>query len=42
MTDVIIQQAEFDQYKRLIIDLMHELGKLFIECMNKKAYLKST
>lgn len=42
MTDVIIEQAEFDQYKRLIIDLMHELGKLFIECIRNKTYLKST
>lgn len=42
MTDVIIEQEEFEQYKRLIIDLMHELGKLFIQCINSKTYLKST
>lgn len=42
MTDVIIKQTEFDQYKRLIIDLIHELGNLFIECINNKTYLKSS
>ncbi|MDO4894022.1 MAE_28990/MAE_18760 family HEPN-like nuclease [Moraxella sp.] len=42
MTNVIIEQVEFEQYKRLIIDLMHELGKLFIECINNKNYLKSS
>lgn len=41
MTNVVIEQAEFDQYKKLIIDLMYELGELFIECINNKIYLKS-
>lgn len=42
MTNVIIEQAEFDQYKKLIIDLIYELGNLFIECINNKTYLKSS
>lgn len=41
MTEVIIKQADFDQYKKLIINLMHELGKLFTQCINNKTYLKS-
>lgn len=41
MTDVIITQAEFEQYKSLVIDLIRELGKLFIECIDNKTYLKS-
>lgn len=40
-TDVIINQTEFEKYKKLIIDLIYEVGRLLSECINNKTYLKS-
>lgn len=42
MTDVIISQADFEEYKKLILNLIYEIGRLLIECIENKSYLKSS
>lgn len=41
MTDVTINQADFEQYKNLILNLIYEVGRLLSECIHHKTYLKS-
>ncbi len=38
--DVIIEHSEFEIYKNVVIDLLHETSRKLEECLNSRTYLK--
>ena len=38
--DVVIEHSEFEIYKNVVIDLLHETSRKLEECLNNRTYLK--